>query len=585
MPTDKGPLLRAAPLRSWNDEQWSFDIVLSAGSPVTRYDTRGAFEEVLDVAGATWPASIPLMDAHRRESIEDQLGVVENIRREGAEIIGTARLSKNSARAQRVAADLRDGITYSGSIGYAVADDAWAETRPDGKRTKTATRFAIHELSLVSIPADPASKIRSTTLPTQLSRAQINAEVRTIAAKAGLDDTWINTQIDADEVNLDSVRTAAFDAMTARSQATGTLRATVQVGADHADPVAIRTAMADALAHRLAPGSVKIEGRAREFASHRVVDMVGDLAHARGDNVNLRDRDALIERAMGAHSTSDFLLLLSDAANKALLAQYQVAAPTYRRWSARKSFNDFREHNFLRIGDFPSFKEMEAEGGDVQYGTLSENREKVSVKEFNTGIIVGRRLLANDDLTALADFSSMIAVRAAADENRMVYSLLTGSPTLSDGVVLFHADHGNLAGSGAAISDTTVGTAIASLRKQKSLDGLALNIVPRYLVVGPDSEMAARKLLAAITPTKSADANPWSGSMELIVDANIVGNSWFIMADPAAVPSIVYGYYGAEGPTVRTEIDFGTRAIKVAAGLDWGCGVIDFRGGFKNAGA
>ncbi|MFD2032775.1 hypothetical protein ACFSKM_25670 [Ancylobacter dichloromethanicus] len=58
------------------------------------------------------------------------------------------------------------------------------------------------------------------------------------------------------------------------------------------------------------------------------------------------------------------------------------------------------------------------------------------------------------------------------------------------------------------------------------------------------------------------------------------------MADPAAAPCLVYGYVsGAEGPQIRTEIDFDTRAVKVAAGLDFGCGVIDFRGLYKNEGA
>jgi hypothetical protein len=279
-------------------------------------------------------------------------------------------------------------------------------------------------------------------------------------------------------------------------------------------------------------------------------------------------------------------LLLSEAANKSLLANYQAAAPTYRQWAARRQFNDFRDHNFLRVGDFPEFKEIGGEGGEVKYGTLSENREQVRAKELNTGIIVGRRLLINDDLSALADFSSMIAVRSAADENKRVYGLLATNPALSDGVALFHANHGNLAAAASKIDATNVGLAVAALRKQKSLDGLVLNLTPAFLICGPDKEMEARQLLTAVTPSKAADVNPWSGSMTLIVDANITGNTWFIGCVPEAAPSVVFGYVtGAEGPQIRTEIDFDTRAVKVAAGLDFGCGVIDFRGLHKNAGA
>jgi len=268
-----------------------------------------------------------------------------------------------------------------------------------------------------------------------------------------------------------------------------------------------------------------------------------------------------------------------------LLANYLAATPTYQLWATRRGFADLRPHNFYRAGDFPRFKEI-GENGEVQYGTISENREQVAAKEYNTGIIIGRRALINDDLSALADFSSMIAIRAAADENRMVYALLTGAPLMADGKALFHADHGNLVAGSTIGGAPQIHASVSALRKQKSLDGLVLNLSPRFLVVGPDVELGARQVLAAITATKSGDVNPWAGTMELVVDANIAGNDWYIAADPAAVPSIVYGYVaGAEGPQIRTEIDFDTRAVKVAAGLDFGCGVIDFRGLVKNPGA
>jgi hypothetical protein len=116
--------------------------------------------------------------------------------------------------------------------------------------------------------------------------------------------------------------------MSERSSAAASIRNTgaAAITNDHTDPVAIRSAMADALAHRLAPAAVKLEGPALQFRGHRVLDMVGDLAAARGDRINLRDQDELLQRAVGAHSTSDFPLLLADAANKSLLANYQVAA-------------------------------------------------------------------------------------------------------------------------------------------------------------------------------------------------------------------------------------------------------------------
>ncbi|MGB3388789.1 MAG: prohead protease/major capsid protein fusion protein [Pseudaminobacter sp.] len=585
MTSPPGPLTRAAPLRasSWNKEAWTFDLVLSAGAPVER----GGFVEVLDLDGASWPDVIPILDSHRLGSLDDNLGDVTNIRREGNEIVGTVRLSKHSEKAKRIAAELTDGRSFSASIGYSV--ERWAESKPAGKRTLTAKQWRIMEASLVSVPADPSSKIRNhpmteqtitTEQPAVQTRAATNTEIRSIAKTTGLDDAWANGQIDA-EATLDQARAAALDAMSKRS----TTVSNITVGTDHNDPDAIRSAMADALAHRLAPGAVKLEGRAVEYRGHRLLDMVGDMASSRGERVNLRDQDALLQRAVGAHSTSDFPLLLADAANKSLLAQYSIAAPTYRQWAARKPFADFKDHQFLRVGDFPTFKEIN-EGGEVKYGTISENAEKVRAREFGTGIAIGRRALINDDLSALSDFSSMIATQAAAFENKEAYGVLATNAALSDSVALFHATHANLASAGSTIDGTNVALAVAQLRAQKSLDGLPLNLQPAFLVCGPAREVAARQLLASITPTKASDVNVWSGFAELIVDANISDNAWYLFAAPGTAPTVVYGYVaGSEGPQVRTERDFDTQAIKVAASLDFAAGVIDFRGAVKNSGA
>nr|CAD6606418.1 peptidase [Rhizobium sp. Khangiran2] len=423
----------------------------------------------------------------------------------------------------------------------------------------------------------------TTTTEPAANRGEINGQIRAAAKAAGLGQDFVDHHIDA-ESDVATVNAAALAALAARTAATSTVR-TVQMGVDHTDPTEIRSAMADALAHRIAPGSVKLEGRATEYRGHSVLDLVGDIAAARGERVNLRDKDALLQRAVGARSTSDFPLLLVDAANKALMSQYQVAAPTYRTWAARKPFSDFKEHSFLRVGDVPAFKQIN-EGGETEYGTISENAEKISAREYGTGIAIGRRALINDDLSALSDFSSGIAIRVANDENKLAYGVLSTNAALSDGVALFHASHANLAASGTALDGTNVGVAVAALRAQKSLDGMVLNLQPAYLVVGPQQEVAGRMILAAVNATKASDVNVWSGFAELVVDANITGKEWYVFASPAAAPVVVYGYVGGtEGPVIRSERDFDTQAVKVAASLDFAVGSIDFRGAYKNSGA
>ncbi|WP_376957715.1 prohead protease/major capsid protein fusion protein [Azospirillum sp. A26] len=598
-----------------NREARTVDVVALSGlAPAVRKapapdGTAEAWIEELDAAGADLARFIggPALKDHRATT-DNAVGVVDAAAlAAGGRIVATVRFSRKPA-ADELMADVGDGIVRGVSLGYRVTKWQLAGRR-DGLRVFRAVAWEPYELSFTPVPVDAGAIVRShedtmTTTPTAATadtpaqtitittpapagdpntRAAVNAEIRSMARVAGLDQAWIDGQIDGG-ATVDAARTAAFAELTRRGGVTITTAAPITVGTDHTDPSAVRRSMSDALAARLCPGLVKPEGRAREFMGHRALDMVGELAVARGQRFNRFDQNALMERAIGAHTTGDFPLLLADAGNKILLARYAAANPTYRQWAARRGFTDFKPHKFLRVGDFPAFKNL-AESGEVNYGTMSENREQVSAAEFATGIILGRRALVNDDLSALSDFSSMIAIRTAADENRLVYGLLTANPVLSDGKALFHADHANKAAAGSAITVASVGAAVAALRKMKSLDGIPLNLAPRFLVVGPDKELEGRQVLASITPTKAGDTNPWAGLMELVVDANITGNGWYVMADPALCPTVVYGYVaGSEGPQIKTETDFDSQSVKVRAGLDFGYGVIDFRGAHQNAG-
>lgn len=581
-------------------------VALSGLAPAVRPapapdGTRSRWIEELDAAGADLSRfeGAPALTDHRN-SVSAAVGSIAAVRMEGAQIVATVRFD-GSAEADAVMAKVEAGSVRGVSLGYRVKAYSRAGTR-DGLPVFRATDWTPIELSFTPLPVDAGATVRSertdmedqsTVAPTDntaqndtatRTRAEVNAEIRSIGRLAGLDQAWIDAQIDG-EADADTARRAAFEAMGKRSAPVNNRAPHVTVGTDYNDPTVVRRAMADALAANMTP-LVKAEGHATKFRSYRPMDMAAELLTLRGERISRFDRDTILARSLGAHSTSDFPELLADAANKSLQAQYQAAAPSYRQIAARRSFTDFKSHKFLRLGDFPAYNEV-TEGGETKYGTISENKETVTPKEFATGISIGRRALINDDLSALSDFSSLIATRTAAFENATVYALLANNgPAMADGNPLFHTSHSNKADTGSAITVASVGAAVAALRKMSGLDGLPLNVQPRFLVVGPDKELEARQVLAAITPSKTGDVNPWAGAMELVVDSNISGNRWHVAAEPAQVPCLVYGYVnGAEGPQITTETDFDTRAVKVRAGLDFGCGVIDWRGFYLNTGA
>ncbi|GEO80963.1 phage major capsid protein [Pararhodospirillum oryzae] len=567
-------------------------VALSGPAPAVRPapapdGSRTAWVEELDAQGADLSRFIggPALVDHTNR-VDAAVGRVETARIEGDKILAQVRFD-TSPGADSLMGKLEAGSVRGVSLGYIVQTWERAGTR-DGLPVFCAVAWTPHEISFTPLPVDSGALVRSKDHPMPNTTPAADA--------VPVDDTAPEDRLGKLEALVAKLAETvealakpkddkpAAPATGARSIVLNNRPSVVQ-GASYDDPAVMRRGMADALAASFSP-LVQAEGHATMYRSWRPSDMAAALLSARGETVNRFDREALLVRALGAHGTSDFPGLLADAANKALLAQYQAAAPTYRQIAARKAFQDFKAHRFLRVGDFPTFHEV-IEGGETRYGTLSENNEAVTAREFASGIVIGRKALINDDLSALSDFSGLIATRAAAFEDATVYALLADNgPTLADGKALFDAAHGNKAGTGAALSVTTLSAAVAALRGMTGLDGLPLNVQPRFLVVGVAAEVAARQVVATITPAKSTDVNPWGGAFEVIVSPHIAGNRWFLAADPAQVPSVVYGWVGgAEGPQISVETDFDTRAVKVRAGIDFGAGAIDFRGLYLNAGA
>src|SRR5262249_50761002 len=146
-------LTREAPIResSWNADRRTFELVLSVGSAVERYDGSGPYDEILELRGAFAPPVLPLLNTHNRFDLDARLGEVSNVRLARGELVGIARLSRHAPMAQRLAAELGDGTRFGVSIGYRVS--AWAErTNPKTRRReKVATAFELLEASLVAI--------------------------------------------------------------------------------------------------------------------------------------------------------------------------------------------------------------------------------------------------------------------------------------------------------------------------------------------------------------------------------------------------------------------------------------------------
>ncbi|GGC68134.1 hypothetical protein GCM10011504_52610 [Siccirubricoccus deserti] len=393
-----------------------------------------------------------------------------------------------------------------------------------------------------------------------------------------------------DRVSPEVLRGRLWDAFTSGA-AQPSLSARPETGPANDDPAQVLDAMAEALAVRTMPGyQAPATGRHTEFLGWRPSDMIGELLRARGERNVPRNPTVLAERAF--HTTSDFPLLLSAAANKMLLAAYAPAAPTYRTLFLRRDFRDFKPHRHLRVGDFPTLLPL-SENGEVQAGTMSESQELVFLQTFARRIRVTRQMLVNDDLGAFTDFASMIGRRVADFENATAYALLNAAngdgPTLATGaaaVFAAGATRANKAASGTALDLPNLALGRAAVMRQKTLDGLPIAVGAQMrLLVGPNQELAARQLTVSVQATQTSNANVYAGFVQPLVEPLIPANRWYLFSDPLAAPVYVYGYLnGAEGPQVTTGNVQGVDGVEVSVIFDFGVGAIDWRGAWFNPG-
>jgi phage major head subunit gpT-like protein len=592
----------------------------------------------------------PLLNTHKSDDLDDVIGVVERAWIEGGEGHALVRFSKRDD-AEKIFLDVQDKILRKISVRYAVHRYQITEDSGDKHPTYRAVDWEPLELSIVPIAFDDGANIRSANTPAEYTGervktifevreaktpldqpaavANINEEnpmteeekraaeelirkqaeegerkrsltIRQMARKVDLGDDVADDLI-ARGVSIADASSALIDKVAERQAGgqpeTRNSQPTVTSGLDTSVLVAKRSAMMNALDHRCAPNTIKLEETGREFRGMRLVDMARECVEMVGGNTRGLmpaeiakaalgcDRQAM--RSAGMHSTSDFPLLLGNTVNRSLRAAYEVAPQTWRPLGRQTTVPDFRAVTRAALGDIAALEQIK-EHGEYQYGTLEEDGAPIKVAKFGKIIAITWEAIVNDDLGAFTRVPQALGNAAAQTESDVVWALLLGNPNYTDGTAIFHANHGNLAASGGAINTTTLAAARASMRKQKTKGGAFLNLAPEYLVVGPDKELEAYQFTSSnYVPAKNADINDSrNAALTVIVDARITGNQWYLYASPGVVDTFEYAYLeGEQGVFTETREGFEVDGMEIKARLVFGAGWIDYRAGYKNPGA
>jgi hypothetical protein len=246
---------------------------------------------------------------------------------------------------------------------------------------------------------------------------------------------------------------------------------------------------------------------------------------------------------------------------------------------------DFRPLTEARMTSFPSLEPV-GENGEIRWGTLSEEGEKLAIASFARAIAVSFQVMVNDDLSAI-DRSIRDTAFATAQLKAKIITAALNAP-LADTLPLFNAAHGNLAATGAPPSETTLSAGRVAMAKQTPPGSTEpLGISPAILLVPIELQTASEKLIAAINPASSDDVNVFSGKLQVAVEPRFTSAAaWFLFASPALYPVIRFlTLAGYEAPRFETSNEFSRLGTSYRVHWHVGAGPIDHRGAWKNPGA
>ena len=467
------------------------------------------------------------------------------------------------------------------------------ETQPNENpaTTETAPAATPPAANPATAPENPATE-EARAEGMRLERQRV-AEVNKIVRAAKLPDSFAQKLVN-DGTAVTKARKLVLDELARQSGEGGEIRSQVTITRDEMDGA--RAMAENALLHRHDPNTYKLDAGAREYRGMTLMEIGRDILKRRGiDTRGLSKSEAAgvmlgMETRGGFHSTSDFANIVLNVANKTLRASYEAAPQTFKPFSRQVTAPDFKTIARVQLGDAPTLDKVN-ESGEFKRGTIGDGKEQYQLATYGKVVAINRQTIINDDLAAFTRLPEMFG-RAAADlQSDTVWGIITANAAMGDGTALFHANHGNLAGSNAAIGISTLGDGRAGMRKQKGLNGRFINVMAKYLLVPAALETVAEQYVnqTNVIYTKAADFNPFANKLQVIAEPRLDANSlvsWYLAADPAQIDTIEYCFLeGQEGVYLESRLGFDVDGLELKARLDFAAKAIDWRGFWRNPGA
>ena len=348
-----------------------------------------------------------------------------------------------------------------------------------------------------------------------------------------------------------------------------------------------------------------------EFRGTTLLDLARMSLERRGVKTRGLSKMQLVERAFtyrgvsGAQSTSDFALLLENTLHKTLLANYAITPDTWTQFCATRPASDFRPQNLYRNGMFGVLDPLNEHGEFKSKGIPDGEKHSFSIGTKGNIIAITRQAIINDDMGAFVDLAARLGRASKLSIEVDVYATLALNaglgPTQADGKSLFDAAHGNLNATGSAIGSAGLDADRIVMAGQKDPSGNEiLDLRPAILVVPVGLGGQARVInesrfdvdtagggFTSSTATKFMLPNRVAGLFRSVVDTpRLSGTRRYLFADPGVAPVLAVAFLdGQQLPYLESDLGWRVDGTEWKIRLDYGVGVVDWRGAVTNAGA
>lgn len=449
-------------------------------------------------------------------------------------------------------------------------------------------------------PDDPAAGIRAAAAA-ELRRID---EIRTLCAQHGdpkikVGENEVPLAAHATEQGWDAtkVELEAIRASRGSAPAIGTSRPTLN-GSTIEAAICQSAGMSGLEKHFDTP---TLEAADKHFRGRLgLQELLVEAARSNGYHGYSFDRDpqgvmrAAFVQASG-FSTFSLPGILSNVANKFLLAGFMSIEDAWRQIAATRSVNDFKAITSYRLTGGFEYDEVGPDG-ELKHAAVGEESFSNRAKTYGKMFGLTRTDIINDDMGALTAVPQRIGRGAALKLNKVFWAVFMNN---SD---FFKSGNNNyLSGANSALGVDGLTAAETSYLNQTDPDGNPLAISPAILLVPNALNVIATQLVRdteirdTTASKKYTTGNPHAGKFRVVRSSYlsstaITGNSttaWYLLADPSDLPTIEVAFLnGRQVPVVESaDADFNVLGVQMRGYHDFGVAKQDHRGGLKSAGA